>query len=205
MPEAVALQAVRWRSPAAFVSAQLSSQRKAHLLPPPFRRQGAGRICVTFPIDISRRPQAVTETSMPAALFILIGCQLIGEVLRAGLHLPVPGPVIGMFLLAAVLAGRRSGTPGDTPAPSPLQRTADALISHMGLLFVPAGVGVIAQAGLLRTQWFPIVAALAGSTILSLIVTGLTMHWTGRTAAAPEPAPPIHPPIDPASFEEIPS
>jgi holin-like protein len=153
---------------------------------------------------------------MPAALFILIGCQLIGEVLRTVLHLPIPGPVIGMFLLAAVLAGRQSGgrqsggrqsdgrqsdgrhsgglqsgTSGAPAAPSSLQRTADALIAHMGLLFVPAGVGVIAQVGLLRTQWFPIVAALVGSTVLSLIVTGLMMHWTGRTEVVRETPPPV--------------
>jgi putative effector of murein hydrolase LrgA (UPF0299 family) len=50
----------------------------------------------------------------------------------------------------------------------------------MGLLFVPAGVGIIAEAGLLREQWLPIVAGLIGSTILSLAVTGLVMHWTTR-------------------------
>jgi LrgA family len=54
------------------------------------------------------------------------------------------------------------------------------LISHVGLLFVPAGVGVIAEAGLLREEWLPIVAGLIGSTILSLAVTGLVMHWTTR-------------------------
>jgi putative effector of murein hydrolase LrgA (UPF0299 family) len=141
-------------------------------------------------------PAVVTEISMPAALLILIGCQLIGELLRSVLRLPIPGPVIGMFLLAAVLAGRQSGgrrqsgQSGDAAAPSSLQRTADALIAHMGLLFVPAGVGVIAQAGLLRAQWFPIVAALVGSTLLSLIVTGLLMHWTGRGEASRETPPP---------------
>ena len=128
---------------------------------------------------------------MPAALLILIGCQLIGEVMRTVLHLPIPGPVIGMFLLAAVLAARPSGRSGDPAAPSSLQRTADALIGHMGLLFVPAGVGVIAQVGLLRTQWFPIVAALVGSTVLSLIVTGLMMHWTGRTEVVRATPPPV--------------
>jgi holin-like protein len=126
---------------------------------------------------------------MPAALFILIGCQLIGEVLRAALHLPIPGPVIGIFLLAAVLASRPGVKPGDDVAPSPLQRTSEALIAHMGLLFVPAGVGVIAAASLLRTQWLPVLAALLGSTILSLAVTGLVMHRVSRAAEARRPAP----------------
>jgi holin-like protein len=155
------------------------------------------------------RPTVVTEAAVPAAVFILIGCQLVGEVLHAALHLPIPGPVIGMFLLTAVLASRQRGkpdddlaasspdgvlassslegassSPGDALASSSLQRVSDALIAHMGLLFVPAGVGVIAEAGLLRAQWFPIVAGLLGSTILSLVVTGLVMHWISRPAEA---------------------
>jgi putative effector of murein hydrolase LrgA (UPF0299 family) len=130
---------------------------------------------------------------MPAAMFILLGCQLIGEVVRAAFHLPIPGPVIGMFLLAAGLAWRQRGGAGDKVVgmlperaadATPLERISDALISHMGLLFVPAGVGVIAEVGLLRTQWFPILAALLGSTILSLMVTGLVMHWVGRATEA---------------------
>jgi holin-like protein len=127
---------------------------------------------------------------MPTALLILFGCQLIGEVLRAAFRLPVPGPVIGMFLLTAALAIRQPGgtvdelasSAGESEASCSLQRVSDALIAHMGLLFVPAGVGVIAEAGLLRTQWLPIVAALFGSTILSLVVTGLVMHWLCGTA-----------------------
>jgi holin-like protein len=139
----------------------------------------------------ARRSVAVTEVIMPAALLVLIGCQLIGEMLRDALHLPIPGPVIGMVLLTAFLASRdRASKPGDDLASSSLQRTSDALITHMGLLFVPAGAGVIAESDLLRSQWFPIMAGLIGSTVLGLGVTGLVMHWTsrvteGRRVAAP--------------------
>jgi holin-like protein len=36
----------------------------------------------------------------------------------------------------------------------------------------------------LRQEWLPIVAALFGSTILGLIVTGLVMHWASRPRKA---------------------
>ena len=63
---------------------------------------------------------------------------------------------------------------------------AEGLIANMGLLFVPAGVGIIAEAGVIRKEWLPIIVAVAGSTILSLIVTALVMHWTlPRTPANP--------------------
>ena len=48
----------------------------------------------------------------------------------------------------------------------------------MGLYFVPAGVGVITQAHLLRREWLPILCAVAGSTLLSIAVTGLAMRLT---------------------------
>jgi holin-like protein len=116
---------------------------------------------------------------MIVAFLLLISCELAGEVVREAFNLPIPGSVIGMLFLAAVLAFRKDKP--DAPAiPAALGETAETLISHMGLLFVPAGVGVIAEAGLLREEWLPILAGLIGSTILSLAVTGLAMHWTMR-------------------------
>ncbi len=123
---------------------------------------------------------------MLTAILCLIGCQLIGETVREVFHLPIPGPVIGMFLLAAILALR--GGKADGAIPASLDRAADVLISHMGLLFVPAGVGIIAEAGLLQQQWLSIVAALLGSTVLSIAVTGLVMYWVTRWSEAPDEA-----------------
>ncbi len=115
---------------------------------------------------------------MLLAILVLMGCQLAGEALRGALALPIPGPVIGLFLLAAVLACRRGRGPGLVP--TSLETTANTLISHMGLLFVPAGVGIIAEAPLLSRQWLPILGAVLGSTVLSLGVTAIVMHGTVR-------------------------
>jgi len=109
------------------------------------------------------------------ALLVLIGCQLIGELAREAFHLTLPGPVIGMFLLAAILVIR--GGKRQRPLPPDLEKTGEALIASMGLLFVPAGVGVVAEADLLRQEWLPIVVALCVSTILSTAVTGGVMHF----------------------------
>ena len=119
---------------------------------------------------------------MIVAFLLLISCELVGEVTRQAFNLPIPGPVVGMFFLAAVLAFRKD-KPNAPAIPDALGRTAETLISHMGLLFVPAGVGIITEAGLLQEEWLPIVAGLIGSTVLSLAVTGLVMHWTTRTRA----------------------
>ncbi|PLZ01454.1 CidA/LrgA family protein [Burkholderia sp. WAC0059] len=121
---------------------------------------------------------------MPFAFAVLVVAELVGEVLRRLLHLPLPGPVIGMFLLALLLVTRagRWIHAAEGAEPPPLAKTSSALISNMGLLFVPAGVGIIAELGVLREEWLPILAGLLVSTVLGLIVTGVIMHRVTRLA-----------------------
>ena len=121
---------------------------------------------------------------MIEAFCTLLGFELLGEFLRGILHLPLPGPVVGMSLPTLWLAWAGRGTEPASKAPTSLDKTAGALLEHMGLFFVPAGVGIIAEADLLRQEWLPILAAVIGSTVLSLIVTGLVMHYHLRQPEA---------------------
>lgn len=107
---------------------------------------------------------------MISGLTWLLVYQLAGEVLVRALGLPIPGPVAGMVMLFATLVARRGG-------PESLHSTAQALLSHLSLLFVPAGVGVMVYFGPVAGDWLPIVAALIGSTVLTLAATALTMRW----------------------------
>ena len=115
--------------------------------------------------------------SMIKSIFILLLFQLAGEALRAVTHTKVPGPVIGMILLAAFYILRRR-----EPSPA-LEHAADGLLSWLGLLFVPAGVGIVANLALLRSAWLPISVALVASTFLTLITTAWIMHRFGRRAS----------------------
>lgn len=110
---------------------------------------------------------------MLGALAVLLLCQLAGEVVARGLALPVPGPVLGMIVLFAGLALRRS-------APEPLRQTAEGLLAHLSLLFVPAGVGVILHLERIRAEWLAILAALIGSTLLTLVVTAWVFRLVAR-------------------------
>lgn len=127
---------------------------------------------------------------MPTAFFTLIAFQLLGESLRIVSGVPIPGPVIGMFLLTAALVLRGRRRPTDPLVSGPLSQVAGAMLTYLGLLFVPAGVGVITQLDLLREQWLPIAAGLAGSATLGLVVTGLVMHRMTRQPAMPGPVAP---------------
>jgi holin-like protein len=104
---------------------------------------------------------------------ILLGYQLVGEVTSRLLQLPIPGPVIGMILLFITLLMR--GTLEKT-----LDTATSALLSHLSLLFVPAGVGVVTHLNLIGKQWLPITAALLLSTIITLAATALIMLGVKR-------------------------
>ena len=104
---------------------------------------------------------------------MLLVYQLIGEVLVQLLRLPVPGPVVGMLLLFVTLLMR-----GDAPAS--LRDTANGLLGHLSLLFVPAGVGVMLHFHRLATEWLPIIVALVASTVITIGVTALVMRALQR-------------------------
>lgn len=112
-------------------------------------------------------------------LTFIFGCQLAGELAARGLHIPVPGPVLGMVLLFVFLAVR-GGIPKDLAA------VADGLLGNFSLLFVPAGVGIMLHFRLIGDDWLPIALALIVSTALTVAVTALLMAWLGRRAGTPE-------------------
>ena len=58
----------------------------------------------------------------------------------------------------------------------PLEATSRHLLDWLGLLFVPAGVGVISNLDVLRAQWVPILVGLVGSTLVSLVATAYLMQ-----------------------------
>jgi putative effector of murein hydrolase LrgA (UPF0299 family) len=123
---------------------------------------------------------------MIKAFLVLLLFELAGEAVQHLTRMPIPGAVIGMVLLAAALfvTGGPRGGAGEPASTSDLDTVAGGLIRNMGLLFVPAGVGVITEAHLLEAQWLPILAGLLGSTILGLCVTSLVMHLAVRSDGA---------------------
>ena len=121
---------------------------------------------------------------MLEAVFLIFACQLVGETLARALALPVPGPVIGMALLFAGLQVRRRLRPAATPAKElPLGAVAAFLLANLSLLFVPAGVGILAHLPTLARHGVGLAAALVVSTLLSLAVTALTFAALSRRSS----------------------
>ena len=115
---------------------------------------------------------------MIRALTLLFVCQLAGEATVHALGLAFPGPVLGMGLFfAGLLAVGRTG--------ADLDAVADGILRNLSLLFVPAAVGVVQQAGLIAANWLAIVAALLVSTAATLVVTVYTFRAVARLSTSP--------------------
>lgn len=107
---------------------------------------------------------------MLPAFAALLAFQLLGEVLARVLHLGIPGPVIGLCLLAvACIVSHRLRTF--------TERAARPLISTLSLLFLPAAVGVVQFLPVLKSQGLAIGAAILISTFLALAVTALVFRF----------------------------
>jgi putative effector of murein hydrolase LrgA (UPF0299 family) len=115
------------------------------------------------------------------ALATLLVCQLAGEVIVRALSLPLPGPVVGMALLFVLMLAR-------APLPEDLGHTADGLLRHLSLLFVPAGVGVVQHIGMLGRDGLQLVAVVVLGTAITLTVTALTFEYLARIMGVDENA-----------------
>ena len=94
--------------------------------------------------------------------------QSIGELLARSLALSLPGPVLGMLLLLPALRW---------PAVrEPVSSSAEFLLSHLSLLFVPVGVGVMTHLSVVSQYGVRMLAVIVLSTLAGLCVTVLSLH-----------------------------
>lgn len=109
-------------------------------------------------------------------LTLLLMYQLVGEVSVLALRLPVPGPVLGMLLLflTLVIRGRSS---------TALDSASNALLSHLSLLFVPAGVGLMVHFNRIEQEWLPISVALLLGAIITMASTAAIMQLSTKFLA----------------------
>jgi holin-like protein len=113
------------------------------------------------------------------ALTLILGLQLLGESAAVALGLTVPGPVLGMAALFAILL--ITGGPGPD-----VERTASGFLDNLGLLFVPAGVGVTLHLAAAAEAWKAILAAVVLGTLVAIVVTALAFAWLARLAGSAE-------------------
>jgi holin-like protein len=110
---------------------------------------------------------------MTRAVMMIVVCLLLGDLINRLTALPLPGPVVGMLLLLALLVFR--GGPDNA-----MKQTRHGLFHNMAMLFVPACAGLITELPLLSRDALPIAVAILASTVLGMAATSGAMHVLTR-------------------------
>jgi holin-like protein len=123
---------------------------------------------------------------MIGGLLQLLVFQGLGELLARFVVPIVPGPVLGLVALLAWLRVRGAAGEG-------LETVAAAFSRHLGLLFVPAAVGVVMFVPLLREHLAGLLVALVASVVATIAVSAwllrvLSPSGSGDDEAAPPTA-----------------
>lgn len=107
------------------------------------------------------------------ALALIYLCLFIGNAGAALLPIAIPGSIIGMLLLFALLSSQILPAKWIKPG-------GHLLIRYMVLLFVPIGVGVMKYYHQIVAHLGPLLVSCFISTLMVLVVVGYTSHYFHR-------------------------
>jgi holin-like protein len=110
---------------------------------------------------------------MISGLVQILMCQGIGELVSKFLLPTLPGPVIGLVLLVLWLVFQKGIN-------TELALVADVFSQYLGLLFVPAAVGVVLFLPELKANALAIVSALVVSVILTIASSALVVRFLSK-------------------------
>lgn len=120
---------------------------------------------------------------MIQGLALLLLFQSLGEAIAQLTDAPVPGPVIGLVALLAVLVWRQRRSAAIWV---PLAEAADGLLAHLSIFFIPAAVGVMLYWEPLAREGLAWIVAIVASTVAAIAVTA----WFLKDRLGPPPGEP---------------
>lgn len=108
-----------------------------------------------------------------AQIFVLFGLCMVGNLLSGFSPIPIPGSVIAMVLLLVLLAT-------GVLKQEKIAQLAEFLQKNMVFLFIPAGVGMIAQLDVLKANALGFLAVGVLAALITFAVTGLTVTLVAK-------------------------
>ncbi|MBL3716184.1 CidA/LrgA family protein [Lactococcus garvieae] len=98
-------------------------------------------------------------------LLIIFGFSFAGDTLSNSLHLPIPGSILGMIFLFLALQFKVLKF-------TDVDEVGSFLINNMTILFLPAGVGIMAKWSLISDSWWQIALIVLLALIVNVFVLG---------------------------------
>ena len=129
-------------------------------------------------LDVRLARMLLSRRGMLAFLFglaLLVALDALGGWIVRVSGATVPGSVIGMLLLTALIET------GVVPLAA-IRPAAELLVRHLSLLYVPAGAALLVYWGAVRCELAAITAAALASLVAVLVVVALVVQRLERTA-----------------------
>jgi holin-like protein len=104
---------------------------------------------------------------------IILGIYLAGELLSTSLHLPIPGNILGMVILFILLCTK-------TVKVDNISNVTNFLLDHLAFFFIPAGVGLMASLGIIKSTWWQLLIVCILTTTIIIGVTGIIVQTISR-------------------------
>lgn len=124
-----------------------------------------------------QRPQFLTALRVLAQLAGFWAVSELGYAIVRQLGIPLPGNLVGMVILLALLA---SGI----VRPAWVEPAATLLLRHLGFFFVPIAVGLMTIGDLLRAQGIPLLLVVLASAGIGIAASGFVTQVTARRLPA---------------------
>ncbi|AKM30786.1 Holin-like protein CidA [Pandoraea faecigallinarum] len=121
---------------------------------------------------VYRRSKAILGVLWQIAL--LTGIYLAADAASRHFHLPLPGGVLGLLVVVALLMSGVLKT-------EKIKRGADWFLAEMILFFVPLVAAVMQYSDLLRKEGLQLLAVIGVGTALVMISTALAVDFACRT------------------------
>jgi holin-like protein len=125
------------------------------------------------PLRFPERPAGSDVARWVGGLGLLVALNRAGEWLVGAAHVPIPGSVVGMLALTALIEL------GVLPLRL-IRPAAELLVRHLALLYVPAGVALIAYVAVVRQDLLAIAVAALASLVAVLAVVGVLVQRLAR-------------------------
>lgn len=101
---------------------------------------------------------------MILGLISLCLISILSSWLAAQFNIPIPGAILGLLLLTAIITLR--GKPGAS-----LERSSQLLTLLIPLLIMPSCIGIMDHWYLIKKEWFAILVAISVSVLFTLLTT----------------------------------
>lgn len=104
---------------------------------------------------------------------ILCSCLLLGSLTRHIINFPIPEAVYGMIYLFLAIRF-------NILKPEEVEKTSNGILTNLAFLFVPVGVGIMANFDIIQGRILKLVIIVLVGTALTMAITGLMVQSLQR-------------------------